>query len=641
LPAIALLNMPFARLATPSLALAQLRTRLQQEFGDRITTNILFLNHDLASFTGYRAYRAVTESYKIGGLGEWFFRAEAFPHEPDNLHEYCRDFLSQLELGTELSQHLLARRQTVGAYLDKIIDFYGLDHYQVVGCTSTFQQNTASIALLRKLKLRNSRIVTLLGGANCETPMGQVITRNVPWIDFVFSGPALKTFPKLIGHLLDGDVESCHKIRGVFSRTKLEREGTGCRSEIGDELSIDTMVIPDYSDYLADITNRDPNGIVETALLFETSRGCWWGERSHCTFCGLNGASMNYRAMEPKKALELFEDLFAYAPRVTRFEGVDNIMPRSYIHEVLPHLRTPPKGQIFYEVKADLQPEDLEIMARAGVTEIQPGVESLATSTLKLMKKGTTSFQNVSLLKNCRRFRIRPYWNLLVGFPGEEEDSYRFYDSVMPLLYHLEPPMGVYPVRFDRFSPYFSKAKEYGLVLKPFEFYGVVYPFPEEELADLAYHFFDHAESQPYAEKMQRWRSRLSRQAERWKTRWHRKDGLLPPNLVRQMRNGQVVLYDSRYGHVVYHELDPLTDRMLDLLETAMTLARLCQNLKDTPAEDIALRIDALVQRGLLFEENGRYLSLVLGPPQDPGPAREALAHASVSEPAENEAISQ
>ena len=28
----------------------------------------------------------------------------------------------------------------------------------------------------------------------------------------------------------------------------------------------------------------------------ETSRGCWWGERSHCTFCGLNGMGMTYRS---------------------------------------------------------------------------------------------------------------------------------------------------------------------------------------------------------------------------------------------------------------------------------------------------------------------------------------------------------
>ena len=32
----------------------------------------------------------------------------------------------------------------------------------------------------------------------------------------------------------------------------------------------------------------------QPSVFVETSRGCWWGERMHCTFCGLNGATMAY-----------------------------------------------------------------------------------------------------------------------------------------------------------------------------------------------------------------------------------------------------------------------------------------------------------------------------------------------------------
>lgn len=31
-------------------------------------------------------------------------------------------------------------------------------------------------------------------------------------------------------------------------------------------------------------------------LLYEASLGCWWGEKHHCTFCGLNGTTMKFRA---------------------------------------------------------------------------------------------------------------------------------------------------------------------------------------------------------------------------------------------------------------------------------------------------------------------------------------------------------
>ena len=40
-----------------------------------------------------------------------------------------------------------------------------------------------------------------------------------------------------------------------------------------------------------------------------------------------------------------------------------------------------------------------------------------------------------------------------------------------PLLVHLPPPSGAFPVRFDRYSPYFTRAAEYGLELVPLDFY--------------------------------------------------------------------------------------------------------------------------------------------------------------------------
>jgi len=51
-----------------------------------------------------------------------------------------------------------------------------------------------------------------------------------------------------------------------------------------------------YGSFLDALETNFPDGAVEPLLLFETSRGCWWGERSHCTFCGLNGLDLAYRA---------------------------------------------------------------------------------------------------------------------------------------------------------------------------------------------------------------------------------------------------------------------------------------------------------------------------------------------------------
>src|SRR5262249_18819827 len=134
---------------------------------------------------------------------------------------------------------------------------------------------------------------------------------------------------------------------------------------IGEELSIDTPLELNYDDFLRRFNEYFANTDLEPILPFETSRGCWWGERSHCTFCGLNGISMAYRAMKPEPAIAQFKSLFRYSGRVTLLEAVDNIFPKNYIKDVLPFIETPSDMNIFYEVKADMSEEDFAVLAKS------------------------------------------------------------------------------------------------------------------------------------------------------------------------------------------------------------------------------------------------------------------------------------
>ena len=43
------------------------------------------------------------------------------------------------------------------------------------------------------------------------------------------------------------------------------------------------------------------------ALYLEGSRGCWWGQKHPCSFCGLNGRKNVYRY---KSAGRLYEEYF-------------------------------------------------------------------------------------------------------------------------------------------------------------------------------------------------------------------------------------------------------------------------------------------------------------------------------------------
>ena len=608
---IALINMPFADLAMPSIALTQLKAVVQQKFKDQVSVDVYYLNHDFARYLGLELYESITSSAdsQNAGLGDWFFRQTAFPELANNAGPYLsRYFPFHTEEMNTLKSRLLEKRRGLDQFLDSLIAKYELDKTQLVGFTSMFMQSAAVFSLARRLKECESKPIVVMGGANCESPMGQVIVKEVPQVDYVFSGPALKSFPDFVQHCLNGELGRAGAIKGVFTKRNYVFQ-TGPEA-IGEELSIDVPIDLDYRQFLDNVAHNFPDGQVEPILLFETSRGCWWGERAHCTFCGLNGASMAYRAMSPDRALKQFESLFEYAPRASRMDAVDNILPKSYLQEVLPHLKTPDNVAMFYEVKADLSESDVQTLANARVRFIQPGIESLATSTLKLMKKGTSAFRNLALLKFCAMYNIEPIWNLLIGFPGEGADVYRKYINDLPLLTHLYPPTGVYPVRFDRYSPYFMKAKEYGLDLHPLDYYSLIYPFPGDALKNLAYYFADVNIGAEYAQTVSQWIGKIREKIHFWHEVWKSQDD--HPELLLYKDGDQHMIRDSRSGELKEYPITAVSARILNLMTETKRIGDVNKEFTNGSSIDAAKEIAILREKQLLFEEENRYMSLPL-----------------------------
>ena len=433
--------------------------------------------------------------------------------------------------------------------------------------------------------------------------------------------------------MLEEEEEPAGQIAGIFSKRNTIG-GAAVLSPLGEELDINAPIPLDYDEFLDSFERYSADGRGGASLTFETSRGCWWGERAHCTFCGLNGMTMKYRSMSPAAALEQFRHLFAYSDRCIQLQSVDNILPKSYFTDVLPQLTTPDNLTIFYEVKADLTEEDVKTLARARVNSVQPGIEALASSTLKLMKKGVSAFQNINLLKHCARYGVKPNWNLLVGFPGEKEEVFEKYVHDIPLLTHLPPPSGVFPVRFDRYSPYFTKAESYGLTLRPYEYYGMTYPFLESALANLAYYFMDENYEADYLIAVLAWLAPMQKGVERWKSLWSNGDPQRRPRLEVRRDAGAAVVFDSRSGSPLEYALDLREETVLHCLRASMDADRLPLECDELKHFNVSAVIDALRQRKLLFEENGRLMSLVSGNTSVDRTLDASRAHEDVRSPA-------
>jgi len=271
---------------------------------------------------------------------------------------------------------------------------------------------------------------------------------------------------------------------------------------------------------------------------------------------------------------------------------------------------------IFYEVKANLSEEDVKALSGARIKTIQPGIESLATSTLQLMKKGSTVFHNLLLLKYCVMHDIYPIWNLLVGFPGEIEEVYKDYIRWMPFLTHLPPPVGVFPVRFDRYSPYFMQKNEYGLELRPCDFYELTYPFSQETLENLAYYFTDHNFGAQYNEKMIKWIGKIRNKFDLWNDLWFSGEPHAQPKLFLSEKGNSSVVYDSRSGEVLEYDITEAGRQILQLLSKPNKMVDIDTNLNRIHGYDLEKEFALLQSRGLVFNEGERFVSLVL--PKEP-----------------------
>ena len=481
---VALVSMPFAAIDYPSLALGLFKSRLQQE---NIPCDVHYLNMTFAEMIGYSAYSVLITRPPSYFVGEQLFAESAFGTlAPDD-----ETYWNASGLDASVRQQLASIKSHVEPFLARCMAEVNWDAYDIVGFTSLFEQNLATLALSARIKAAHPHVITVFGGPNFEAVMGQTFHRLLPWIDFVCSGEADDVFPELIKRLAYS--HPIHDLPGLVFRRNGVTRVTGPAPMTS---RLDELPIPDFSDYFARVRAMSlPQG-ADPCVLMETSRGCWWGEKNHCTFCGLNSQSMKYRTKSAQRAVaEVAELKVRYHVGFVRV--VDNILNHGFFDDFLPELAERRLGvTVFFEVKANLRKHQIATLRRAGVTVVQAGIESLSTHTLKLMAKGSTALMNIQTLKWCKEYGVLCDWNLIYGFPGETPDDYAGSARLAQAVTHLWPPTGCGQIRLDRFSPNYDRAEEKGLRnVRPMKWYSFLYPFRQEDMAQIAYYFdFDYAE---------------------------------------------------------------------------------------------------------------------------------------------------
>jgi ribosomal peptide maturation radical SAM protein 1 len=480
--------MPFADAGRPSMGVSLLAAEAQAA---GYSAKVMYFNLVLAGDMGLQPYQRIATAFAPNTLiGEWFFADDLFGAEIPDADAYLSDiFIPMAGQDQTLIDAMIEARRSRSAYLDSCVAGILAQSPRIVGFTTTFHQTCACLAVARRLKALENPPVIVFGGANCEGEMGLQMIRSFPWIDYVCSGESDTSFPQLLHRLLGGAPPL--PVPGVLEQGQAE---TSVRSAA--VMDMNALPYPDFDGYFGDLAASKLSGQFEGHLVLETSRGCWWGAKHHCTFCGLNGDTMAFRSKTPQRAFDEI-DYLARRHNTRRIGFVDNILDMKYVTTLFPKLTEADfKLDIFYEVKANLRYDQLKQMRAGGLTQIQPGIESFSDSVLKLMEKGCTGLQNIQLLRWSKEFGIEVSWNILGGFPGEDANDYAETARLIPKLTHLDPPCSCGTVRLDRFSPFHARADQFGFKrMRPARAYFYVFPFGRRELNRLAYFFdFDYAD---------------------------------------------------------------------------------------------------------------------------------------------------
>ncbi|MEU7861424.1 RiPP maturation radical SAM C-methyltransferase [Nonomuraea sp. NPDC049141] len=608
---IVLVDMPWSSIDAPSLSLGVLKRRVLDVFPDDevdvIHANLDYIDwvHAHVGFT-FEEYDTFVSSY-FSGHSEWIFSAALNERPRWKVAEYA-EFL-----GGSVPERMLAKatelHELAPLFIEETAARIAAMEPDVVGFTATFAQNAAALAAAREVKKRAPEAVTVFGGPNCEGPQGAAMHRNFPYVDFIVRGEGELVFPQLLtairaraGAGAGAGAGAAGDVSGIAGLCWRGPNGESVTNRVeARPLPPEALVPPDFGDYFDQHARSVAGTWVEPRLTVEGSRGCWWGEKHHCTFCGLNGSLMQFRSKDPGRFVDEILTLVE-RHRVLDVWVTDNILDMTYLSSMAPRLQESGYDlRIGYEIKSNLRRDQLETLRAAGIDYVQPGVENLSSRVLTLMDKGVSGCLNVRLLRDSETVGINLNWNYLYGFPGESEADYDSVIDQVPALHHLMPPSNATRIKVERFSPYFDRPELGFGELRPAAQYRHIYDLPEAELADLVY-VFDSPRRGIDAGCLDRLRGAVAD----WKDAYSRS------RLTHCDLGDHIVLVDTRPGFS-WHLLD-LTEplevtvfRLLDTPHSPAGLTRKAAARHDGVTEDL---IDALLARwralGLIFCDAGQ-----------------------------------
>lgn len=462
---VLLISLPWTTLTEPSLGLGLLKAVLARE---GIASRVVHLNLFLLRHVHSTTYFSLANVF---ALNDFLFSHVLAPEITNKqyrlLHQKVRELLDRsrvIRFGGEnafVEKLIVLRNEIIPAFLREVATEIANGPARLVGFTCMFDQTVASMALAKLIKDQAPDKMMALGGYGVRSPAAEMLVRSTPWIDAVGVGEGERTIIDLY-HAATGAMP-LEDVQGIVFRAA---DGRVVRTANPPQVDLAANPTPDFDDFFRDIDQlaREDQVQIQAAYLpLENSRGCWWGEKSHCIFCGIKNSDLAFRWRPAETTLAQMQELHRRYG-ITAFRFSDYILPYEYYKTLLPSLAEQGAPfRLFGEIKANLSEERFRMLHEGGFEEVQPGIESFATTVLDKMGKGVSAIQNVHTLLMGRSHGIEIRYNLLYGFPDDELQEYREMVEVVRRIVHLDSPVSYVPVQITRYAPLQERPHEFGI----------------------------------------------------------------------------------------------------------------------------------------------------------------------------------
>lgn len=516
-----------------------------------------------------------------------------------------------LNIEKNQQQFAIKMRNSADDFLNSCLDKIIKLKPKIVGFSVTFTtiQLVASLNLAKRIKQYDNSIKIVFGGGLADQA-GEAIFKNFEFIDVLTRGHVDSYVVELFNSLLS-DVRPKETL-GICIRNKQTTQIIP--GEAATISSLDLLPIPNYDNYFNFLDNSPLKSRFRDVVVipFEASRGCWWGQKHQCKFCGLNMTAISFNAKSPTRVYEEILEL-TRRYKTLRLAATDCILDHHFFNTLMPMLEQHDYAiTLTFEVKANLTKSQVAQLARSGVNLIQPGIESLSTDVLKLINKGVSALQNIKLLKWCQIYDIKVVWNVLYGFPGEDPKEYDQMALIIPSLIHFDPPTVAQPMTLVKHSPYYDDREQFSIEIgEPSNLFKNILNLDAQSVMDISPGF----KMQPISNQLAN--ANYAQSVIDGCRQWREKSSNNRGKLKYFLGPGFLRIDDKREGRECIYNLNELEALIYIACDDGACIGEMVEYVeknggKAPSEEEILIFLSDLITEGLMYREGDTYLSLAI-----------------------------